>query len=192
MASLKGTETEKNLLKSFAGESQARNRYTFAAKVAEKEGFPQIGEIFLETAENERQHAKNMFKHLESGEPVEITARYPAGKIGSTAENLQEGIEGEHEETTLLYPGFADTAQKEGFAEIASMYRSIAKVEAEHEARYRALLANVKNDTVFRKSAKVSWKCRKCGYIHVGEAAPGTCPACKHPTNYFEIRAENW
>ena len=192
MAALKGTQTEKNLLKSFAGESQARNRYTFAAKVAEKEGFPQIAEIFLETADNERQHASSMFKYLESGEPLEITATYPAGRNGTTAQNLQEGIDGEHEETTILYPGFAQTAQDEGFPEIAAMYRAIARVEAVHEARYRDLLQNVSSGTVFTKSTRVSWKCRKCGYLHEGESAPGCCPACKHPTKYFEMRATNW
>jgi rubrerythrin len=189
---LKGTETEKNLLTSFAGESQARNRYTFAAKVAEKEGYPQIAEIFLETAENERQHGKQMFKFLDSGEHVEITASYPAGRIGTTVENLQEGIDGEHEETTELYPGAAEVADKEGFPEVASMYRAIAKVEAVHESRYRELKANVENGTVFRKATKTAWKCRKCGHIHEGLEAPKTCPACKHPQKYFEVRATNW
>jgi len=189
--SIKGTKTEQNLLKSFAGESQARNRYTFAAKVAEKEGYPQIAELFLETADNERVHAKTMFKHLEGG-TVEITASYPAGAIGNTIENLQEGIDGEHEETTLLYPGFAKVAEEEGFNEIATMYRMIAKVEAKHEERYQTLLNNIKNETVFKKGQKVKWKCRKCGYIHEGDSAPGICPACAHPTKYFEVRAENW
>ncbi len=192
MAELKGSQTEKNLLKSFAGESQARNRYTFAAKTADKEGYPQIADIFLETAENERVHAKTMFKHLESSEPVEITASYPAGRIGTTEENLQEGIDGEHEETTDLYPGFAETADKEGFPQIAAMYRAIAKVEAEHEKRYRELLDNVKNKRVFEKEESVKWKCRKCGHVHTGKTPPKTCPACKHPTKYFELKAENW
>jgi rubrerythrin len=190
--SLKGSETEKNLLKSFAGESQARNRYTFAAKVAEKEGYPQIAEIFLETADNERQHAKRMFAFLESGEPLEVTATYPAGRIGTTAENLQEGIDGEHEETAILYPGFAEVADKEGYAEVASMYRAVAKVEAAHEGRYRELKANIENGTVFRKSSVTVWKCRKCGHLHEGLEAPKTCPACKHPQKYFEVRATNW
>jgi len=192
MASVKGTETEKNLLKSFAGECQARNRYTFAAKVAEKEGLRQIAALFIATAENELQHSKTMFKWLEGGEPLEITAAYPAGKIGSTVENLQEGIDGEHEETTELYPGFADTAEKEGFADIAAMYRAIAKVESWHEQRYRALLANVKDGKVYRKEKTVRWKCQKCGYVHEGTEPPQACPACKHPRDYFEIRAENW
>ncbi|MBD3243623.1 MAG: rubrerythrin family protein [Chitinivibrionales bacterium] len=192
MAGIRGTETEKNLLKSFAGESQARNRYTFAAGVAEKEGYPQIAELFLETADNERVHAKTMFKHLETSDPVEITASYPGGKIGTTLENLQEGIDGENEEHSELYPAFAETAAKEGFPEIAAMYRSIAKVEARHEERYRALKTAVENGTVFKKADKVLWKCRKCGYIHEGADAPKTCPACNHPQKYFELRAENW
>jgi rubrerythrin len=190
--SLKGTETQKNLLKSFAGESQARNRYTFAAKVAEKEGYPQIAELFLETADNERQHAKTMFKWFDEMEAVTITATYPAGKVGTTLENLQEGIDGEHEEVTELYPSFAETAEKEGFKEIATMYRMIAKVEAAHEERYRALKANLEKGEVFKKAQKVQWKCRKCGYVHEGTEALGTCPACKHPQTYFEVRATNW
>jgi rubrerythrin len=191
MAGIKGTETEKSLLKSFAGESQARNRYTFAAKVADKEGYPQIADIFLETAENERVHANTMFKHLEGG-MVEITAAYPAGWTGNTVANLQHGAEGEHEEMTVLYPAFADTAEKEGFAEIAAMYRAIAKVEGWHEKRYRALMGNIEQDKVFRKDKTVRWKCRKCGHIHEGPEAPKVCPACKHPQKHFEVYAENW
>jgi rubrerythrin len=191
MASVKGTKTEQNLLKSFAGESQAKNRYTFAAKIAQKEGYLQIADIFLETADNEQQHAKTMFKYLEGG-MVEITAAYPAGVIGSTEENLAAAAAGEHEEFVDLYPAFARDADEEGFTEIASMYRSIANVEAEHEKRYNALLEDVKAGTVFEKDTMVKWKCRKCGHIHEGNKPPDVCPACKHPTNYFEIKAENW
>ena len=191
MASIKGTKTEQNLLKSFAGESQARNRYTFAAKVAQKEGFLQIADIFLETAANEQQHAKTMFKHLEGG-MVEITAAYPAGVIGSTEENLAAAAAGEHEEFVDLYPAFAKDAEEEGFVEIATMYRAIASVEAAHEKRYNALLENVKAQKVFKKDTPVKWKCRKCGHIHEGTTPPETCPSCQHPTNYFEIEAENW
>jgi rubrerythrin len=189
--SIKGTQTEKNLLKSFAGESQARNRYTFAAKAADKEGYNQISEIFLETAENERQHAKTMFEWLEGG-VVEITASYPAGLIGNTVANLQEGIDGEHEETTTLYPGFAAVADKEGFPEIGTMYRAIAKVESWHEQRYRALKDNIEKGKVWKKDKPVRWQCLKCGHIHEGLEAPKTCPACKHPQKYFVVRAENW
>jgi rubrerythrin len=191
MPSLKGTETEKNLLKAFAGESQARNRYTFFAKVAAKEGYEQIGGIFLETAENEGQHAKTYFKHLEGG-PVEITATYPAGVIGTTAENLAAAADGENEEWTDLYPGFAEVAESEGFPAVATSFRQIAKVEARHEARYRKLLENVTDGLVFEKAEPVSWICRKCGYVHTGTKAPAVCPACKHPQAYFEIYAENY
>lgn len=191
MASVKGTETEKNLLKSFSGESQARNRYLFAAKAADKEGYPQIADIFRETADNEGVHAKTMFKYLEGG-MLEITAAYPAGEIGSTIENLEEGAEGEHEELTVLYPSFAVTADKEGFPEIAAMYRAIAYVEGWHEKRYRELIENVKNGTVFKKDTVKRWKCRKCGHIHEGKEPPKVCPACKHTQKYFELRAENW
>lgn len=191
MASLKGTKTEQNLLKSFAGESQARNRYTFAAKVADNEKYYQVGDIFRETAENERQHAKTMFKHLEGG-MVEITAAYPAGVIGTTEENLAAAAAGEHEEYVDLYPGFANVAEEEGFSEIATMYRAIANVEAEHEKRYNALLANIKEGKVFKKETPVKWKCRKCGHVYEGTEPPDTCPACKHPTEYFEVMAENY
>jgi rubrerythrin len=191
MASIKGSKTEKNLLKSFAGESQARNRYTYAAAVAEKEGYPQISRIFLETADNERVHAKTMFKHLEGG-MLEITASYPAGKIGTTMENLVEGAEGEHEEFTKLYPDFADTAKKEGFDEIATMYRMIAKVESRHENRYLGLMKALKEKSLYKKEQAVQWKCDKCGYIHEGPEAPKTCPACKHEQKHFELFVQNW
>ncbi|MBD3391692.1 MAG: rubrerythrin family protein [Chitinivibrionales bacterium] len=191
MPSLKGTDTEKNLLKSFAGESQARNRYTFFAKKAAKEGYLQIADIFAETAENERQHAKTMFGHLEGG-MVEITASFPAGVIGTTLENLTAAAAGENEEWTDLYPSFADTAEKEGFKDIATMYRMIARVEAEHEKRYLALAKKVKSATVLKSDGKVRWKCRKCGYIHEGTEPPAKCPACSHPPNYFETQTENY
>lgn len=193
MKSVKGTETEKNLLKSFAGESQARNRYTYFAKVAKKEGFEQISRIFMETAENEKEHAKVFFKFLESGEGVEITAMYPAGKIGTTAENLKASAEGENEEHTELYPGFAETAEKEGFKEVATAFRMIAKVEKEHEARYLKLLENVEKEKVFeREDATTRWKCLNCGYVHEGNIPPELCPACKHPKAYFEIKEKNY
>ena len=191
MASVKGTQTEQNLLKSFAGESQARNRYTFFAKQADKEELYQIADIFHETADNELQHAKTMFKYLEGG-MVEITAAYPAGVIGTTAENLAAAADGEHEEFVDLYPAFANTAEEEGFTEVALMYRAIANVEAHHEKRYRALLANLKKGTMFKKADTVQWKCRKCGHIHEGTEPPETCPACKHPPHYFEVLIENY
>jgi rubrerythrin len=191
MKSVKGTKTEKNLLASFAGESQARNRYTYFASVAKKEGFVQISNIFSETADNESEHAKRMFKFLEGG-MVEITASYPAGKISITAENLAASAAGEHEEHTLLYPGFAKTAQEEGLPEVAAMYKSISVAEAQHEKRYRGLLANVENGTVFKKDKKVVWRCANCGYVHEGTEAPKNCPACNHPQAHFEVLAENW
>lgn len=191
MASMKGSETEKNLLKAFAGESQARNRYTFFAKQAVKEGFEQIGALFLETAENEVQHAKVFFRHLEGG-PVEITATYPAGVIGTTAENLEAAADGENEEWTQLYPAFADVAEAEGFAAVATSFRQIAKVEAKHEQRYRKLLANIERGHVFEKADSVSWVCRNCGYVHQGTKAPKVCPACQHPQSYYEVYAENY
>ena len=191
MAGVKGTQTEKNLLKAFAGESQARNRYTFFAKQAAKEGYEQIGALFLETAENEGQHAKVFFRHLEGG-LVEITATYPAGAIGTTAENLAAAADGENEEWTDLYPAFADVAASEGLKEVATSFRQIAKVEAKHEARYRKLLDNVREGLVFEKAEPVSWICRKCGYVHQGAKAPAVCPACQHPQAYFEVYAENY
>jgi rubrerythrin len=191
MTTLKGTQTEKNLLKSFAGESQARNRYTYAASVAEKEGHPLLARIFLETADNERIHAKSMFKFLEGG-VVEITVSYPAGRLGTTIENLSAAADGENEEHTKLYPAFADTAQKEGFGEVAAMYRMIAKAEAAHEARYRGLIKNLTEGTLYRKTSPVKWKCDRCGYIHEGPEAPKVCPACKHEQQHFEIFVQNW
>ena len=191
MADLKGTRTEENLLKAFAGESQARNRYTFFAKQAAKEGYEQIAALFLETAENEGQHAKMYFRHLEGG-PVEITATYPAGKIGTTAENLLAGAEGENEEWTDLYPAFADMAESEGFPAAAKSFRQIAKVEAWHEARYRKLLDNLEKDLVFARPEPVKWICRKCGFVHEGPRALKVCPACDHPQAYQEIYAENF
>ena len=191
MSSLKGTQTEKNLLKAFAGESQARNRYTFFAKQAAKEGYEQIAALFLETAENEGQHAKVYFKHLEGG-LVEITATYPAGKIGTTAENLLAAAEGENEEWTDLYPAFGDVAESEGFKEVANSFRQITKVEEKHEARYRKLLDNVEKDLVFARPEPVRWICRKCGFVHEGPKALKVCPACDHPQAYQEIYAENF
>lgn len=191
MASIKGTKTEQNLLKAFAGESQAKNRYEFAAKVAKKEGLEQISAIFAETALQEQQHAKRFFKFLEGG-AVEITAAYPAGVIGNTAENLKAAAEGENEEWTELYPMFAKVAQEEGFPEVAVAFTMIAKVEAEHEARYRKLLENLETGVVFEKDGEVYWMCRNCGYIHKGKAAPEMCPACLHPQAYFEVKKENF
>jgi rubrerythrin len=191
MPGVKGTQTEKNLLKAFAGESQARNRYTFFAKQASKDGYEQIGALFLETAENEGQHAKTFFRHLEGG-LVEITATYPAGVIGTTAENLAAAADGENEEWTDLYPAFADAAESEGLKAVATSFRQIAKVEAKHEARYRKLLENIETGQVFEKPEPVSWICRKCGYVHQGATAPKVCPACQHPQAYFEIYPENY
>lgn len=191
MKSIKGTETEKNLLKSFAGESQARNRYTFFASVAKKEGYEQIAAVFTETADQEKEHAKRFFKFLEGG-MVEITASYPAGKISTTAENLSEAAAGENEEWSDLYPTFANIAEKEGFAEVARVFRNIAKVEAEHEARYRTLLARVIADKVFEREEVVRWQCRNCGYIHEGKEALELCPSCNHPKAYFEVAKDNY
>ncbi len=191
MKTIKGTETEKNLLKAFAGESQARNRYAYFSSAAKKEGYEQISAIFQDTADNEKEHAKVFFKCLEGG-MVEITAAYPAGKIGTTAENLLAAANGEKEEWGILYPGFAETAQEEGFPEIAASFKLIAKVEAEHEKRYRQLLENVSNGTVFRKEQAVKWKCRNCGHVHYGKDTPEVCPACKHEKAFFELMAENY
>lgn len=190
MNSVKGTETEKNLMKSFAGESQARMRYTFFAKEAKKEGYEQIAAIFLETADQEMVHAKRMFKYLEGG-MLEITAAYPAGKIGTTMENLEEAAAGENEEWTELYPHFADVAEKEGFKEIATMYRMIAKAEAIHEENYRKLWERVKNGTVFTREEEIEWQCRHCGFVYKGKTAPKTCPTCLHPQAYFEPKKGN-
>ena len=191
MSSVKGTQTEKNLLAAFAGESQARNRYTLAAKAAAKEGYMQIEAIFLETADNERVHAKNFFKFLEGG-MVEITASYPAGVIGTTAENLELGAKGEHEEWETLYPRSADIAEKEGFPKVASQFRLVSKVEKEHEARYLKLLENLKSGKVFKKDGNVMWLCRKCGYIHIAKEPPKICPVCLEPQGYYEVKAENY
>jgi len=191
MKSLKGTQTEKNLLISFAGESQARNRYNFFAKVAKKEGFEQISAIFLETAEQERQHAKKFFNYLEGG-MVEITASYPAGMTGSTGENLLAAANGEHEEWSHDYPHFADVAESEGYANIAAAWRKIAMVEAQHEKRYRRLLERILAGQVFAREEETTWQCRECGYIHTGKEAPKACPACAHPQAYFEEEKQNY
>lgn len=191
MSSLKGTRTEQNLLKSFAGESQAKNRYEFFAKQAKKEGYEQIMEFFMETAAQEQQHAKTFFKFLEGG-VVEITASYPAGVIGTTAENLKAAAEGENEEWTDLYPEFARIAEEEGFKKIAMAYKLIAKVEAEHEKRYLKLLENVETGKVFAREEKVRWVCRKCGHVHEGTKALKNCPVCGHPEAYFEIEKTNY
>lgn len=189
--SLKGTKIEKNLLASFAGESQARNRYTYFAGVAKKAGYEQIAAIFLETAENEKEHAKRFFKFLEGGD-VEITATYPAGIIGTTEQNLEEAAAGEKLEWSKLYLDAENTAREEGFDEIAVQFKEIAEVEEEHEKRYRKLLANLKNKAVFKKDKVVKWHCRNCGYVHEGKEAPEKCPACDHPRAYYEVLAENY
>lgn len=191
MKSLKGTQTEKNLLISFAGESQARNRYTFFASTAKKEGFEQIAAIFLETSEQEKEHAKKFFNYLEGGD-VEITATYPAGKVGTTAENLLAAANGEHEEWSDAYPHFADVAESEGFANIAATFRKIASVEAQHEKRYRKLLDRIEKDQVFAREEETTWQCRNCGYVHTGKEAPKACPACAHPQAYFEEEKQNY
>ena len=191
MKSIKGTQTEKNLLTSFAGESQARNRYTFFASQAKKDGYEQISAIFQETADQEKEHAKRMFKFLEGG-MVEIICKFPAGVIGSTLENLIEAAGGEYEEWSEDYPHFADIAEKEGFPEIAKMYREISVAEKGHEERYRAFISNIENARVFARENEVVWQCRNCGYIHVSKSAPEVCPACNHPQAYFEIKKENY
>jgi len=191
MNSLKGTKTEQNLLKAFAGESQARMRYNYFAKQAKKEGLEQIVGIFEETAENEKEHAKRFFKFLEGG-MVEITASYPAGKIGTTLENLKASAEGENEEWTELYPEFAKIAEKEGFKEVAVAFKMIATVEKAHEERYTKLYNSLQEGKVFAKGDKIVWKCRNCGYLHEGTKAPNMCPACLHPQSYFEVKAYNY
>ncbi len=191
MASLKGTKTEKNLLTAFAGESQARNRYTYFASAAKKEGFIQISDIFLETAEQEKEHAKRFFKFLEGGE-LEIIAAFPAGAIGSTLENLKAAAAGEKFEWTKMYPDFAQTAREEGFNEIAKVFEMISVAEKQHEKRYQDLAANVEKGRVFKKDKKTKWRCRNCGYVHEGEEAMDMCPACAHPQAHFELLAENW
>ena len=191
MPSLKGSKTEQNLLKAFAGESQARNRYTFFASQAKKDGYVQIQQIFLETAANEKEHAEVFFKHLEGG-MVEITVTYPAGKIGSTAENLLASAEGEAEEWGVLYPAFSKTAEEEGFPKVAESFEEIGEVEEEHEKRYRKLLANVENGTVFKRDEEVEWHCMNCGYIHHGKEAPELCPACLHARDYYQLHVANY
>jgi rubrerythrin len=189
--SIKGTKTEQNLLKAFAGESQARNRYTFFASVAKKEGYEQISAIFLETAEQEKEHAKRFFKFLEGG-MVEITASYPAGVIGTTMENLAAAADGEKEEWDLLYSEFEQIAREEGFPQVAAAFKMIGRVEVQHEIRYRKLLANLVDGSVFKKAEEVKWQCRNCGYVHVGVGAPETCPACLHPKAFFELQKTNY
>ena len=191
MKSLKGTQTEKNLLAAFAGESQARNRYTFFASKAKKEGYEQISAFFKESADNEKEHAEIFFKHLQGGE-VEILASYPAGVIGTTEENLLAAAEGEKMEWGTLYPDFAKTAIEEGFPMVAHSFREIGGVEAYHEKRYRKLLENVKKKQVFKKDKVVKWKCRNCGYVHEGTESPDLCPACQHPKSYYELWVENY
>ena len=189
--SIKGTKTEHNLLASFAGESQARNRYTYFASVAKKAGYEQISAIFLETAENEKEHAKRFFKLLEGGD-VEIQASYPAGVINDTAKNLEASAAGENMEWTKLYKEAAQIARKEGFEDVADQFKEIAEVEEQHEKRYRKLLKNIKDGKVFKKDTAVKWKCRNCGYVHEGKAAPDVCPACEHPQSYYEVVCENY
>ena len=191
MKSLKGTQTEKNLLAAFAGESQARNRYTFFASKAKKEKFEQISGIFQETADNEKEHAKVFFKHLHGGD-VEIKAMYPAGVIGKTEENLLAAAEGEKMEWGTLYPDFEKIAEEEGFPMVAHSFREIGKVESYHEKRYRKLFENIKNKTFFKKNKVVKWKCRNCGYVYEGNEAPDVCPACQHKQSYYEIWVENY
>lgn len=191
MGLIKGTQTERNLLKSFAGESQARNRYTYFAGVARKEGLVQIADIFEETANQEKEHAKRFFGFLEGGD-LEITATFPAGRIGTTAENLLSAAHGEHEEHTVLYPGFADIAALEGFSTIAAVWRAISIAERQHEKRYLNLLANIEAGRVFERDCDVVWRCRNCGYLHTGHGIPDLCPACNHPRAYFELLGENW
>lgn len=191
MGKLKGTKTEKNLLTAFAGESQARNRYTYFSKQAKKEGYEQISAIFAETADQEKEHAKRFFKFLEGGE-VEITGMFPAGVIGTTAENLKEAAAGEHHEWTVMYKEFADTAREEGFEAIAMVLEAVRIAEKQHEKRYNDLLANIENDRVFKRDKPVVWRCRNCGYLHEGTEAPKSCAACAHPQAHFELLGENW
>ncbi|MBQ1990065.1 MAG: rubrerythrin family protein [Rikenellaceae bacterium] len=191
MKSLKGTQTEQNLLKAFAGESQARTRYTFFASVAKKEGHEQIAAVFMETAEQEKEHAKRFFKFLEGGD-VTITATYPAGKIGTTTENLLAAAMGENEEWDVLYPEFAKIAEEEGFPAVAAAFRAISTVEAEHEKRYLKLLSRITDGDFFRRDGKIWWQCRNCGFIIEAEEAPKACPACLHPQSYFEPKKENY
>jgi rubrerythrin len=189
MVSFKGSQTEKNLLTAFAGESQARNRYTYFASQAKKEGLEQIAAIFLETADNEKEHAKRFFNMLQGG-TAEFTATFPAGVVGDTKANLKASAAGENEEHTKLYPAFARVAQEEGIFEVSTLFKSVASVEVQHEKRYLALLANLERDKVFSKAEPVRWKCRNCGYIHEGKDAPALCPTCLHPQAYFELQCE--
>ncbi|MEE9532522.1 MAG: rubrerythrin family protein [Syntrophobacteria bacterium] len=191
MGNLKGTQTEKNILTAFAGESQARNRYTYFASQAKKDEYVQISEIFTETANQEKEHAKRLFKLLEGGE-VEVAAAFPAGVIGTTLDNLKEAAAGENYEYSDMYPGFAKIAVEEGFEEIADIFKAIAVAEKQHEKRYLALAANVTNGKVFKKDNPVVWRCQNCGYLHEGDSAPEECPACAHPQAHFELLGENW
>ena len=191
MGSLKGTQTEKNLLTAFSGESQARNRYTYFASQAKKEGYVQMADIFTETADQEKEHAKRLFKFLEGGE-VEIAAAFPAGVIGTTVENLKAGAAGEHYEYTEMYPGFAKTAREEGFDAIAAVFEAIAVAEKQHEKRYLDLAANIEAGRVFKRDDKTTWRCRNCGYTHEGNEALEACPACAHAQAHFELLGENW
>jgi rubrerythrin len=191
MPSLKGTKTEKNILTAFSGESQARNRYTFFASQAKKDGYVQIQAIFEETANQEKEHAKRLFKLLEGGE-VEITAAFPAGVVGTTVDNLKEAAGGENHEHTVMYPEFAATAREEGFVDIAAIFEAIAVAEKQHEKRYRDLAANIEAGRVFKRNGKVTWRCRNCGYLHEGDEAPELCPACAHEQAHFELLGENW
>ena len=192
MTELKGTETEKNLLKAFAGESQARNRYTYFASKAKKEGYVQIQSIFEETANHEKEHAKRLFKYLKSGAELEITAGFPAGTIAGTVDNLKGAAAGEHYENTTMYPEFAAKAREEGFEDIANTFESIAVAEAYHEKRYLALVENIEKGLVFKREKKVTWRCRNCGYVHEGTEAPDVCPACAHAKAHFELVPENY
>jgi rubrerythrin len=191
MASIKGTRTEKNLLTAFAGESQARNRYTYFAGAARKEGYVQIADIFEETASQEKEHAKRFFKFLEGGD-VEIIGAFPAGVIGTTLENLKAAAAGEHHEHTSMYPGFAKIAREEGFEAIALVFDMISVAEKQHEKRYNDLAANIQAGRVFKRTPATKWRCRNCGYVHEGDEAPQMCPACAHPQAYFELLGENW
>ncbi len=189
--SVNGTRTEQNLLKSFAGESQARNRYSYFAATARKEGYVQIADVFEETANQEKEHAKRFFSFLEGGD-LEISACFPAGRIGTTSDNLLAAATGEYEEHSDLYPGFAAVAQEEGFPAIAALWTAVSVAEKQHEKRYRDLLANIEADRVFQRDNEVVWRCRNCGYLHTGTAAPEVCPACIHPKDHFELLGENW
>ena len=192
MAPLKGTETEKNLLKAFAGESQARNRYTYFASLAKKEGFVQMAHIFEETADQEKEHAKRLFKFLKSGEEIEITSAFPAGALKCTVDNLEASAAGENYEHTTMYPEFAATAREEGFEAIADVFMAIAVAEKQHEKRFLDLKANIENERVFKRDTTVTWRCRNCGYVHEGQEAPDVCPACAHAKAHFELLGENY